>query len=144
MMVHFGHGEADVTIVLDAAKSGQSMICILSDGTDVLILLVYWVNLVDMQCKVQMEPWGGSVLEINATYDDLGQKCLQLPGMHTLSCFDTASYPYDKGNVTALIFNSSCGKHTLALKYITQFGWAVLLKATLLHLIQCQCKAQGK
>ena len=78
----FCYDEVDVTIVQEAVKFGQNVICILSDGTDVLILLVYWVNLVDMQCKVQMEPWGGPVLEINATYDDLGQKCLQLPGMH--------------------------------------------------------------
>ena len=92
MIVHFCHDEADVIIVLGAAKSGQSVISILSDGTDVLILLVYWVNLADMQCKVQMEPWGGSVLEINATYDEFGQKCLQLPAMHTLICFDTTSY----------------------------------------------------
>ena len=38
----FRPDEADVTIVLEAALSGQSVICILSDDTDVSVLLVYW------------------------------------------------------------------------------------------------------
>ena len=46
-----------------------------------------------------MEHWDGSVLDINATYADLGQKCLQLLGMHALSGYDTTSYPYCKGRV---------------------------------------------
>ena len=41
-----------------------------------------------------MEPWNGSVLITNATCSDFGQKCLQLPGMLTLSHCDTTSYPY--------------------------------------------------
>ena len=79
------------------------MTCIRSDDTDVFVLLLYWVNLADMQCKVQMERWDGSVLDTNATYSEFGKKCLQLPGMLTLSHCDTTSYPYGKGNVTALI-----------------------------------------
>ena len=101
----FQHDEADVTMVsfvLEAAKSGQSVIQILSDDTDVFILLVYWVYRADLQCNVQMERWDGSVLDINATCASLGQKCLQLPGMHALSGCDTTFYPYGKGNVTAL------------------------------------------
>ena len=64
------------------------------------VLLVYLVDWTDMQCKVQMEHWDGSVLDINATCADLGQKCLQLPGI--LSRCDTTSYPHRKGKVTAL------------------------------------------
>ena len=51
----FRHDEADVTMVsfvLEAAKSGQSVFQILSDDTDVFILLVYWVYWEDLQCKV--------------------------------------------------------------------------------------------
>ena len=91
-----------VTIVLEATKSDQSVIRVLSDDIDVLVLLAYWLNRADMHCKVQMERWDGSVLDINAIRADLGQKRLQLPGMLTLSRCDTTSYPYDKGNVTAL------------------------------------------
>ena len=78
------------------------MTCIFRDDTDVFVLLLYWVNWADMQFKVQVERWGGSVLDTNATCLEFGQKCLQLPGMLTLSHCDTTSYPYDKGNATAL------------------------------------------
>ena len=96
----FLHDEADITMVsfvLEAAKSGQSLIHVLSDNTDVFVLLVYWVNWANVQRKIQMEHWGGSVLDINATCADLGQKCLQLPGMHAFSGCDTNSYPIGKG-----------------------------------------------
>ena len=67
------------------------------------VLRLYWVNLADMQCKVQIERWDGSLLDSNAACSDFGQKCLQLPGMLTLVCHcDTTSYPFGKGNVTAL------------------------------------------
>ena len=78
------------------------MTCILSDDTVMFVLLLYWVNRADTQCKVQMVRWDGSVLDINATCSDFGQKCLQLPGMLTLSHCDTTSYPYGEGNDTAL------------------------------------------
>ena len=55
-----------------------------------------------MQCKVQMERWDCSVLDTNASCPDFGKKCLQLPGMLTLSHCDTTSYPYGEGNATAL------------------------------------------
>ena len=45
---------------------------------------------------------GGSVLDINAICADLGKKCLQFLCMHALSGCDATSYPYGKGNVTAL------------------------------------------
>ena len=64
-------------------------------------LILYWV---DMQSKVQMERWDGSVLDTNVTCPHVGQKCLQLhvPGKLTLSHCDTTSYPYGKGNATQL------------------------------------------
>ena len=78
------------------------MTCILSDDTHVFVLLLHWVNGADMHCKVQVKGWDGSVLDTNTTCADLGQKCLQLPGMLTLSHCDTTSYPYGKGNHPAL------------------------------------------
>ena len=75
----FGHDEADITMisyVLVAATSGKGVIRVLSDDTDVFVLLVYWVYWADLQCKVQMERWDGTVLDINATCADLGPKCL--------------------------------------------------------------------
>lgn len=101
----FRHDEADVTMisyVLEAACCGKEVIRVLSDDTDVFILLVYWVYRSALQCKVQMERWNGTVLDINATCANLGPKCLELLGMHALSGCDTTSYPYGKGKVTAL------------------------------------------
>ena len=37
----------------------------------VFVLLSYWVNWADLQCKVQMENWDGSVPDINGTCADL-------------------------------------------------------------------------
>ena len=82
--------------------SGQNVICILRDNTNVFILLAYWVNRAELQCKVQMERWDVSVLDINTICANHGQKCLQLLCMHVLSGCDTTSYPYGNGNVTAL------------------------------------------
>ena len=60
------------------------------------------MNRAALQCKVQIERCDSPVLDINAICTDLGQKCLQLLCMHALSGCDTTSYPYGKGNVTAL------------------------------------------
>ena len=92
----------DQSFLLEAAKLGQNVICILRDDTDVFVLLAYWVNWADLQCKVQMERWDGSVLGINVISADPGQTWFQLLCMHVLSGCDTSYYPDDKGNVTAL------------------------------------------
>ena len=66
------------------------------------VLLGYWSNQANVQCRVQMEHQDRSVLDINVFCANLGQKCLQLLRMHALSCCHTSSYPYDRGNVNAL------------------------------------------
>ena len=101
----FDHDEADITMisyVIEAAKCGKDVIRVLSDDTDVFVLLVYWVYREEMTSKVQMERWDGTVLVINATCADLGPQCLQLLGMHAISRCDTTSYPYAKGKFSAL------------------------------------------
>ena len=50
----------------------------------------------------------------DATRADLGKKCLQLLGMHALSGCDTTSYPYGKGNITALSYMVSGNYQGLA------------------------------
>ena len=77
----FDQDEADFTMVsyvLLAASCGQSVIRVLSDDTDVFVPLVDWGYRAKLQCKVQMERWDSTVLNINATCDDLGPTCLQL------------------------------------------------------------------
>ena len=56
----------------------QNVNCILWDDTDVFVLLAYWVNWANLQCKVQMEHLDVSVIDINVISADIGQKCLQL------------------------------------------------------------------
>ncbi len=101
----FGEQEVDITMisyVLEAAYDGKGVIRMLSDDTDMFVLLVYWLYQEELQCKVHMEWWDAKVLDINATCTDLGSKCLQLLGMHALSGCDTTSYPYVKGKISAL------------------------------------------
>ena len=101
----FAHDEADITMIsylLMAAKSGMEVVRILSDDTDVFVLLVYWVYRHQIQATVQMERWDGTVWDINKTCDQLGPKCLQILGMHNLTGSDITSYLFGKGKVSAL------------------------------------------
>ncbi len=66
----YKHDEADITIisyVLQAAESGKAVIRVLSDDTDVFVLLVYWVWRTQIQARVQMERWDHTILDVNAT-----------------------------------------------------------------------------
>jgi len=93
-----------IAYLLQAADLGKTVIRILSDDTDIFVLLVYWVWKMQLHCtcSVQMERWNGVVIDINATCLLLGSKCLQLLGMHALSGCDTVSYPFNKGKISAL------------------------------------------
>ena len=90
------HDEVDITLVsyaLDAAKKGSQNIRILCDDTDVFVLLVYWTWKANIQAKVQMQMWDGSILDINAVVGKLGDKYKGILVMHCLSGWDTVSYP---------------------------------------------------
>ena len=66
----FSHDAADVTMisyVLEAASRGKRVIRALSDDTNVFLLFVYWVFREQLDSKVQMERWDGTVLDINST-----------------------------------------------------------------------------
>ena len=99
------HDEADISLIsymLHAASAGAEIVRILSDDTDVFVLLVYWCWKRRVSCRVQMEKWDGSVLDINATVSQNGDKCQGMLGMHALSGCDSVSYPNGKGKVSAL------------------------------------------
>ena len=104
----FLHEEADVTIIsylFQAADAGRGVVRIISDDSDVFVLLVYWTwhyGLRD-RISVQMEKWDGVVLDINATCANLGDTlCSQLLGAHAITGCDTVSYPFGKGKATVL------------------------------------------
>ncbi len=61
-----------ISYLLQTADSDTQVICILSDDTDVFVLLVYWVHKNDIQAKVQMGRWDETVGDINATCAQLG------------------------------------------------------------------------
>ena len=100
------HDEADITLrsyMLKAVAEGAQTIRILSDDTDVFVLLVYWTSRMRSVAKIQMEKWNSDVLDINETVQRLGpRKCSQLLDIHALSGCDTVSYPFGKGNKSAL------------------------------------------
>ena len=101
----FQHDEADITIishVLRASSEGKNVIRVKSDDSDVFVLLVYMVYKKKIKAKVQMEKWDGTVLNINETCNNLGEKSLQILGMHALSGCDTTSYTCGKGKGSAI------------------------------------------
>ena len=103
----FGHDEADITIIsykLLAADDGRHVVRVLSDDTDIFVLLVYWTWRCDLHDRlaVQMEKWDGVVLDVNATRAHLGSTvCSQLFG-HAITGCDTVPYPFGKGNASML------------------------------------------
>ena len=104
----FGHDEADITIIsymLQASYDGCHVVRVLSDDTDIFVLLVYWTWRCDLQDRlaVQMEKWDGVVLDVNATCAHLGSTvCSQLLGAHAITGCDTVSYPFGKGKASML------------------------------------------
>ena len=56
-----------IAYLLQASESGKSVIRILTDDTDVFVLLVYWVWKMQLHSAIQMERWNGVVIDINAT-----------------------------------------------------------------------------
>ena len=88
------HDEADITLVsymLTTAENGAATIQIVSDETDVFVLLVYLVWKCRVTAEVRMEKWDrdGSMLSINRTVPKVGDKCKGLLAMPALSGCDT-------------------------------------------------------
>ena len=64
------HDEADISVIsymLDVVRHGASTVRILSDDTDVFVIMVYWCWKAGITTNLQMEKWNGTVLSINAT-----------------------------------------------------------------------------
>ena len=101
----YSHDEADITIIsflLKAVKNGKNIVRVISDDTDVFVLLIYWLWRLQMAARVQLNRWCGAILNNNESYSLLGAKSLQLLGMHALSGCDTVSFPFGHGKATAL------------------------------------------
>ena len=88
-MEHFGNEFTTIFYLIDA-NSGKSMSRVLSEYTNVFVLLICWVCLEEMDVQIA----DGAVGYDNAL--------LQLHVMHTLSNTDMTSYPYTKAKINAL------------------------------------------
>ena len=49
-----------------------------------------------------MRKYNGNIIQLTATEAKLGNKCSDLLPIHALLECDTVSYPYGKGNVSAV------------------------------------------
>ena len=61
----FNHEEADVLMVsfmIGVVQYGKMVMRILSDDTDVFVILIFWVRKPSIKAPVQMEKWDGIVL----------------------------------------------------------------------------------
>ena len=85
--------------MLQAANDGCHVVRIISDDSDIFVLLVYWTWRYDLQghVAVRLDKWDATVLDI-ATCADLGDaECSQLLGAHALTGCDAVSFPFGKG-----------------------------------------------
>ena len=101
------HDKADVSLIsymLDAARYGTKTVHILSDDTDVFVLIVYWCWKVGITSHLQMQRRDGTVLNISSTVENLGEHCCSILAMHAISGCDTTSYSIGKGKVSTLIY----------------------------------------
>ncbi|KAK3894973.1 hypothetical protein Pcinc_001266 [Petrolisthes cinctipes] len=107
------HEEADVIIVnqlVYLAARGASNITVVSDDTDVFVLLLYFYCKEKLTCEVFMQSPIASrrTVDIKATATKHSNIAEFLPGVHALSGSDTTSFLYGIGKATALkVLNSS-------------------------------------
>ena len=59
------------------ANSGNSTTHILSEDTDVFVLLVWWVYWEEMECKVQMKRWD-MTMQRQKVYSQSKDQCIKL------------------------------------------------------------------
>ena len=102
----FGHEEADINIISYtlrlATEESREHIQVLSEDTDVFVLLVYFCWKCHLSQEVTMRKFDGTVIDITATARKLGNKSLQLLPLHVITGCDTVSYPFGKGKVSAI------------------------------------------
>ena len=99
----FEHEEGDAKLIsyLLHASPHKTHIQVLSDDTDIFVLLVYFTWYYNPTAKISMKKYNGQFIDINATLSKYGDKCSNILATHSLSGCDSVSYPYRKGKTTA-------------------------------------------
>ena len=101
----YSHDEAYITVIsyiLEAVKNGKNIVRVISDDTDIFVLLIFWERRLQMTARVQLDRWCGAIITIHESSSLIGAKSLQLFGMHALSGCDNVSYPFGHCKTTAL------------------------------------------
>ena len=86
-------------------RTGVTHIRILSDDSDVFVLLVYFTWKYDLHTQginIELKKWKNTVYDINETVRSLSSKCRGLLAAHGLSGCDTSSFPCGKGKISVL------------------------------------------
>ena len=101
------HEEADVIMVQQMAQisqSGAKGISVISDDTDVFVLLIHFYAELDLTCGLRMEATGSdrTVIDIAATVREHSDVVTNLLAMHCLSGCDTVAQLFGIGKGTAL------------------------------------------
>ena len=104
--------EADVSMVSYAnkfAKEGKKEMQILSDDTDVFVLLMHWFHKHRPNSHVTLRKFDGQIIDINVYSEMLEDPCANLLTMHAPTGCDSVSYPFGKGKVNAIkILKTKC------------------------------------
>ena len=79
----------------------------MADGTDLLSFFV-WKHKVATQ--ISMKKHDGSIININATAEKLGDKCKCLLPLHSLTRCHSVSYPFGKGKTKAVNLFLHCDR----------------------------------
>lgn len=100
----FNHEEADVNTViyLLSLQEEKKHIQVVADDTDIFVLLVFFVWKHKVATQISMKKHNGSIININATDEKLGEECKCLLPLHSLTGCDSVSYPSGKGKDSLL------------------------------------------
>ena len=102
------HEEADVILVqhaiYEANKSEQARISIVSDDTDVFVLLLHFYQHQNLTCPMIMAPavHGRDTLDIKSTVRKHKDIIPSIVQMHALTGCDTVAQTYNIGKITAV------------------------------------------
>ena len=114
-------------------EHGCRQIQIVSDDTDVFVLLVHFYWKLRPLAAITMKRFNGKTIDVNATAMTLGDKCVQRLPMHAITGCDSVSYPFGKDKVSSLkvIMDSHdldievFGESNATISDVVRTGWCI-------------------
>ena len=109
----YNHHEADTRIVSHVSLSDKPLVIVAAD-TDIFVLLIYAFHKSHPSEKWFMKIEKNRYLDIGDIYKTYEEEiCDALPGYHSVTRYDTTSYPYKVGKVKPLKKMITQGKFNL-------------------------------